>query len=60
MALLIKVTVLNQDGTLHRQYVMDHDDATQRRTLGEQCRNAFEDGQSILTSPMSAQNLKGH
>ena len=49
--LLIKVTVLNHDGTLFRQYVMDHDDIKQRQILGEQCRNAFEAGQSIRTTP---------
>lgn len=32
-------------------YVMDHDDATQRRALGEQCRNAFEAGQCVITYP---------
>lgn len=30
-------------------YVMDHDDPAQRRVLGEQCRNAFEAGQMIVT-----------
>lgn len=34
-----------------REYVMDHDDKTQRRVLGEQCRNAFEGGQVIVTMP---------
>lgn len=33
-------------------YVMDHDDPAQRRVLGEQCRNAFEGGQLILTNPV--------
>lgn len=32
-------------------YRMDHNDAGQRRTLGEQCRNAFEGGQRIVTYP---------
>ena len=34
-----------------RDFVMDHEDPTQRRVLGEQCRNAFEAGQIILTMP---------
>lgn len=34
-----------------RTYDMDHDDPKQRRVLGEQCRNAFEAGQAILTFP---------
>lgn len=49
--LLITVTVTNPDGTMFRQYVMDHDDIQQRRVLGEQCRNAFEAEQSISTTP---------
>jgi hypothetical protein len=36
-----------------REYVMDHDDPAQRRVLGEQCRNAFEGGQTILTTPVT-------
>lgn len=32
-------------------YVIDHDDPAQRRVLGEQCRNAFEGGQTVITSP---------
>lgn len=32
-------------------YDMEHDDAAQRRVLGEQCRNAFEAGQCIVTYP---------
>lgn len=34
-----------------RSYTMNHDDAGERRVLGEQCRNAFEAGQMILTYP---------
>lgn len=34
-----------------REYDMNHDDAAQRRVLGEQCRNAFEGGQVIVTYP---------
>ncbi len=33
-------------------YTMDHDDPAQRRVLGEQCRNAFEGGQVVLTHPV--------
>ena len=36
---------------LYRKYVMDHDDPSQRRVLGEQCRNAFKGGQKIVTYP---------
>jgi hypothetical protein len=35
-----------------RSYTMDHDDPSQRRVLGEQCRNAFEAGQVVLTYPV--------
>lgn len=37
---------------LIRRYVMDHDSQEQRRVLGEQCRNAFEAGQLIVTYPI--------
>jgi len=30
-------------------YVMDHDDFSQRRRLGESCRDAFEAGQVVVT-----------
>lgn len=33
------------------EYTMDHDDPRQRRVLGEQCRNAFEGGQCVVTFP---------
>lgn len=49
--LLIKVQIFNSNGTLLRSYTMDHDDQTQRRVLGEQCRYAFEAGQSVTTTP---------
>lgn len=35
-----------------RTYTMDNDDPSQRRVLGEQCRNAFEAGQCVLTYPV--------
>jgi len=34
-----------------RCYTMNHDDPAERRVLGEQCRNAFEAGQVIVTYP---------
>lgn len=37
---------------LFRAYTMDHDDPAQRRVLGEQCRNAFEGGQRVVTYPV--------
>lgn len=43
-----------QYGYLMRRYVMDHNDILQRRVLGEQCRNAFEGGQKIVTYPENA------
>lgn len=43
-----------QYGHLMRRYVMDHNDIQQRRVLGEQCRNAFEGGQRIVTYPEDA------
>lgn len=32
-----------------REYSMNHDNAAERRVLGEQCYNAFKAGQMILT-----------
>lgn len=34
-----------------RVYVMNHDDETERRVLGEQCRNALHGGQVVVTMP---------
>ena len=48
----MQVEVWNADKSLHRAYTMNHDDQTQRRVLGEQCRNAFEGGQRIVTYPV--------
>ncbi len=39
---------------LVRYFLMDHDDPTQRRVLGEQCLNAFDGGQMIVTWPLRA------
>lgn len=33
-------------------YKMNHNDPTERRNLGEQCRNAFEAGQCVVTYPV--------
>lgn len=52
--LLIKVMVFNPDNSLFRRFIMDHDEVAQRRVLGEQCRNAFEAGQTIKTQPIRA------
>lgn len=41
-------------GEPYRTYVMNHDDPAQRRVLGEQCRNAFEAKQCIVTYPVGA------
>ena len=41
------------DEPLH-EYVMEHDDAAQRRALGARCRCAFEAGQVVLTFPQGA------
>jgi len=30
-------------------YVMDHDDQTQRKVMGEQCGNALRAGQTVTT-----------
>lgn len=50
-ALYVRVEVWAANGALVRAYTMNHDDSTQRRVLGEQCRNAFEGGQRIVTYP---------
>lgn len=52
--LIIGVEVWGQNGVLLRLYQMNHDDPVQRRVLGEQCRNAFEGGQRIVTYPVMA------
>jgi len=35
------------------KYVMNHDEQAERRVLGEQCRNAFEGGQMVITYPVT-------
>ena len=50
-ALYVRVAVWAANGALIRAYTMNHDDPLQRRVLGEQCRNAFEGGQRIVTYP---------
>lgn len=40
-----------------RYYMMNHNDPAERRVLGEQCRNAFEAGQVIVTYPESAKDI---
>ncbi len=47
-----KSSDLNPD-ELIASYVMEHDNITERRVLGEQCRNAFEGGQTVLTHPVA-------
>lgn len=56
MSLFVQVVVYSQSGQVFRKYTIDHDDPAQRRVLGEQCRNAFEAGQSIRTTPLGASN----
>lgn len=61
--LKIKVCVLNDSRDKNgnvlwnpepiRLYEMDHDDPAERRVLGEQCRNAFEGGQLVMTYPVN-------
>lgn len=46
--------ILEANGYIYRDYTMDHNDPAQRRVLGEQCRNAFEAGQCVLTYPVAA------
>lgn len=52
--LIVRVEVYRREGRewkLFRSYTMNHDHPAQRRVLGEQCRNAFEAGQKIVTYP---------
>lgn len=49
-AFLVTVEIWNE-WRLLRRYTMDHNSAEQRRVLGEQCRNAFEGGQRVVTYP---------
>lgn len=51
--LWIFVEILDNEKNVITQYWMNHNDETQRRVLGEQCRNAFEGGQSVFTCPVS-------
>lgn len=51
--LIVVVEIWNGD-RLFRKYTMNHDDQAQRRVLGEQCRNAFEGGQRVVTYPNGA------
>lgn len=44
---------LNAGNKPKHYYRMNHDDPAQRRVLGEQCRNAFEAGQCVVTIPES-------
>ena len=53
-ALRITVEIWN-DQRLLRKYTMNHDDQGERRVLGEQCRNAFEGGQRVVTYPQGSQ-----
>ena len=48
----VHVEVWAANGALIRAYTMNHDDRTQRQVLGEQCGNAFEGGQRIVTYPV--------
>jgi hypothetical protein len=50
MTLIIRVVVEDDTGPI-ADYVMNHDDPQQRRVLGQQCRLAFEAGQSVWTCP---------
>lgn len=50
--LAVRVTITNRDGSVVASYTIDHDDPAQRRVLGEQCRNAFEAGQAVSTTPI--------
>jgi hypothetical protein len=52
--LKIKVEVYNNEKEMRllKEYELNHDDPNQRRVLGEQCRNAFEGGQMIVTFPV--------
>lgn len=47
-----KTPDLNPD-ELIVSYIMEHDNITERRVLGEQCRNAFEGGQTVVTHPVA-------
>lgn len=56
MSLFVQVVVYSPSGQVLRKYTIDYDDPVQRRVLGEQCRNAFEAGQSIRTTPLGESN----
>lgn len=43
---------------MYRRYVINHDDPVQRRVLGEQCRNALEGGDKIITYAPECMNVR--
>ena len=58
---IFRVTVEVWDhGILINKYIMNHNDVFQRRVLGEQCRNAFEGGQRIVTYPTAHKKVTQH
>lgn len=54
--LKVHVTIHDTFGKQLKSYLMDHDDAGQRRVLGEQCRAAFEAGQAVTTRAIKGQS----
>jgi hypothetical protein len=53
MSLVVTVQVFRNPKAMRpwREYNINHDDAQQRRVLGEQVANAFRAGQKIVTFP---------
>jgi hypothetical protein len=44
---------------LHK-FVLNYNEAADRRRLGTQCRNAFEGGQTVVTRPATPREVKRH
>lgn len=49
MKVRVQVFSSDKDGEKVVDYIMDHDNAEQRKVLGQQCRHAFEAGQKVVT-----------
>ena len=50
--LRVKATFTAKDGTKLGQYVLDHNNDAERKTLGMRCRDAFEQGITVTTTPL--------
>lgn len=52
--MIIYVAFYDESLVLRNEYWMDHTKADERKCLGMRCADAFADGWSVFTSPVSA------